>query len=163
VKGYLLDTNAVSGLASGHPRITDRFAALPDGTPLHISVIVLGENEFGSRITTSTDLQVRDDDARWINNLFPFPLPITRHTVQHYGDIRAQLFRDYPPKGKKQNHPERCHDTVTGSDLGIDENDLWMAAQAIEHNLVMVSHDKGLLERIRGSSGKLLDVEDWEK
>lgn len=51
---------------------------------------------------------------------------------------------------------------TTGKELGIDENDIWIAAQAKTHNLVLVTHDS------RGNFGKMLTqfapalvVEDW--
>lgn len=54
-----------------------------------------------------------------------------------------------------------CFDPVTAKELGIDENDLWIAAQSIEHNLILVSNDK--MARIREVAGPVLDVEDWTK
>ena len=162
MNGYLLDTNVISRWFSGHANVLAHIHSLPNDTPLQVSVIAIGEVEFGHQITRTTDLDERDRCSRFIANQFPAPLDVTKHVVSHYGDSRAQLFRDYPPQGKKQNHPERCHDTVTASDLEIDENDLWMAAQAITHNLVFVSNDKKILERIRTASNRVLDVEDWE-
>ena len=44
-------------------------------------------------------------------------------------------------------------------ELGIDENDLWIAAQAIEHNLVLVTNDE--MKRIKHVAGPVLDIEDW--
>ena len=58
-------------------------------------------------------------------------------------------------------NPESCYDRVTGQELGIDENDLWIAAQSIAHNLVLVSNDRML--KIRTAAGVVLDLEDWEK
>lgn len=58
----------------------------------------------------------------------------------------------------KAKWPEGWVEPSTGKELGIDENDLWIAAQAIERNLVLASQD---------SMARLLDVaaelriEDW--
>jgi predicted nucleic acid-binding protein len=42
---------------------------------------------------------------------------------------------------------EEWVDKATGQKLGIDENDLWMCAQAKERNLVLVTAD-GRMKRI---------------
>jgi predicted nucleic acid-binding protein len=47
---------------------------------------------------------------------------------------------------------------VTSQELGIQENDLWMAAQALEYNLVFVTNDK--MERIREVCADL-QLENW--
>jgi predicted nucleic acid-binding protein len=51
-------------------------------------------------------------------------------------------------------------DPVTGHQLGIDENDLWIAAQAVEHNLVLITSDKLLKLREADPDGRLL-IENW--
>src|SRR5207249_4222997 len=117
-----------------------------------------GEIAFGHEITQSTDHQVRIECDTFVNNEFPLPIPVTRHTRMHYGMLKARLFRAYPPQHQGQNHPERCFDRVTGAELGIDENDLWIAAQAIERNLILVTNDEML--RIR-EVADALDVENW--
>src|SRR5262249_14887930 len=113
---------------------------------------------FGHSVTQSTNHQRRDDFERWINNEFPWAIPVSRHTRIYYGDIKSALFTQFPPLGRRENHPERCFDRATGAELGIDENDLWIAAQALEHNLILVTNDE--MVRIR-SVTTMLDLEDW--
>jgi tRNA(fMet)-specific endonuclease VapC len=156
--GYLLDTNIVGHYFNEHPHVLARINILPEDAGLFVSVITLGEIWFGHAVTTSTNLQRRDECDRWINNTFPYAIQITRHTRVNYGDIKAALFRTFPPISKNENHPERCFDRVTGAELGIDENDLWIAAQALEHNLVLVTNDE--MVRIR-EVATTLDVMDW--
>jgi tRNA(fMet)-specific endonuclease VapC len=156
--GYLFDTCTVGDYFCEHPNVMARVRALPDSTIIAVSAITLGEIMFGHSLTHSTDHQRRDDFERWINNNFPMALPVTRHTRVFYGDLKAELFRRFPPASRKENHPERCVDRVTGSELGIDENDLWIAAQALERNLVLVTSDE--MRNIR-SVALALDVEDW--
>jgi predicted nucleic acid-binding protein len=50
-------------------------------------------------------------------------------------------------------------DPLTAKCLGIQENDLWIAAQAYESNLVLVTHDK--MDRLREVASDLLAFEDW--
>lgn len=140
--------------------VKKRVGELPPATPLFVSAITLGEIEFGHQITVSTDQERRFEYQRFVDETFrDHVLPVTHKTRCHYGDLRSSLFRRYPPLSKKQNHPERCYDKATASELGIEENDLWIAAQAIERNLVVASADK--LEKLIEVSGGLLEVVNW--
>ncbi len=136
MNGYLLDTNIIAHYFGAHPNVIVRINSLPDDTPLFVSAIALGEIAFGHSITHSTNQHRRDEFDRFINNEFPvaFTINVSRHTRVYYGVLKAALFTRFPPTSKKENHPERCVDRATGAELGIDENDLWMAAQALEHN-----------------------------
>jgi len=48
---------------------------------------------------------------------------------------------------------------LTGKELGIQENDLWLAAQTVEHNLIFVTAN-GMVH-IKSVTAGMLDVEDW--
>ena len=61
--------------------------------------------------------------------------------------------------GKRSLRPCQLADPVTATSLGIQENDLWIAAQAIEFNLVLVTHDR--LNRLKEVAANLLEFEDW--
>jgi tRNA(fMet)-specific endonuclease VapC len=77
-----------------------------------------------------------------------------------YGDLRARLFEKFAPKKRRRKglRPEELVDPVTAKELGIQENDLWIAAQAIERNLVLVTNDA--MARIQEVASEL-KVEDW--
>jgi tRNA(fMet)-specific endonuclease VapC len=64
-------------------------------------------------------------------------------TSPSYGTIRARLFERFAPKDKKRKglRAEELVDPVTSRALGIQENDIWLAAQALERNLVLVTND----------------------
>jgi predicted nucleic acid-binding protein len=156
----LLDLNVVSRWFDEHPKVKARAESVPNGVQLFVSVITLGEMRFGLERTQATDPHRRDEYERWFSVTFPVPLLLTRHTASFYAEIRAEIFRRWPPKSPKQNHPERCYDKVFASELGIDENDLWIAAQAIERNLILVTNDR--MRRIQNAAGRILDIEDWE-
>jgi len=55
-------------------------------------------------------------------------------------------------------------DPISGEELGVQENDLWIAAQAMTFGLVLVTHDSkhhfGKLLR-HFKSTLQIDVEDW--
>jgi tRNA(fMet)-specific endonuclease VapC len=167
VQGYLLDTNILrfwhdAGRAE-HPLVMQRIAELPEEAPLRISVISLGEIEYGHRLLGKAgDAEQEAAFLGLIENRFPTPLPVSKHTRTSYGPLRAQLFEKFAPKElrKKNRRPEQLTDPATGHELGIDENDLWIAAQALEHNLVLVTHDK--MARLREVAPELR-VEDWAR
>ena len=72
-------------------------------------------------------------------------LDITHHTATTYADLKSKLAQHIQPKvnGKKPNRwPEEWQDANSGSKLGIDENDLWIAAQAKERDLTIITGDR---------------------
>jgi tRNA(fMet)-specific endonuclease VapC len=158
LKGYLLDTNMIGHYFASHPNVMAHVGALDEDDVLSVSAVALGEIAFGHEMTQSTDHHRREEFERFINNEFPMAIPVDRHTRVHYGDLKARIFREYPPASSRENHPERCVDRVTGAELGIDENDLWMAAQAVQHNLILVTNDE--MARISAVAPEL-DMEDW--
>ena len=162
IEGYLMDTGIVVHYFSRQVNVIARIESLPDDSMLFISAITRGELEFGHCRTTSTDHERRAEFDRFVRDEFRdrFIISVTKDTGMYYGDLKAKLFATYPPQNRRINHPETLFDPVTGSELGIDENDLWIAAQAIEHNLVLVTADK--MEKIKTVAGGLLeDAENW--
>jgi predicted nucleic acid-binding protein len=136
--------------------------AVTDASTLHVSVIAIGEISHGHAITTKPDPQKQAAFTAWIQQQFPNPLQITVHTAEHYGELRTTLFQQYAPKNKKHVRTEDCFDQTTGKELGIQENDLWMTAQAAEHDLIFVTHDG--MEHIKNAAkiyGIMKDPEDW--
>lgn len=167
MKGYLLDNNAINRWFSGNQKVTARADSLPPGDQVRASIITLGELRFGHERTATTDQERRDEYERWFKDKFPDPLLLTKHTPQFYGEIRAKIFELFPPKSDKENHPEKCYDKVFACDICIDENDLWVAAQAAERGLVLVTADK--MKRIKTAADALaprvvwrLETENWE-
>ena len=162
MRGYVIDTQTVcywfDDQAPEHANVWAHIRKVPADWPLMVSVITLGEIEYGHCLTQAPDLPKQKEFRKFIQETFPEPLQITESTPPYYAQIRALLFQKYPPQGKK-THPEQCYDPSTGSELGIDENDLWIASQAYEHNLVLVTNDK--MKRIRAVTGTLLDIENW--
>ena len=70
------------------------------------------------------------------------------------------MFESFAPKDKKRKGLRPCQlvDPVTSLELGIQENDLWIAAQAISRNLTFVTNDR--MERIRDVAGSLC-IDNW--
>ena len=164
--GYLLDTNTVDywfdPKRPEHPRVLARIGSLPAGTPLLISVISLGEIEYGHAAVSGGQTPVQANHMDFVRQHFPLALAILESTASCYGDLRARLFERFGPATRKQGlRPEQLRDPLTARELGFQENDLWIAAQAIEHNLVLATHDR--MGRIQEVARGRLRVEDWAR
>lgn len=164
MRGYLLDTNIVSYWFTGgslqHELINTRIQSLPGNSLLALSAITLGEIEYGHRAVSPKETSVQTDFLEFIGERLPTVFPVEATTRLYYGKLRALLFEKLIPPGRKKAglRPEQLVDPVTSLELGIQENDLWIAAQALEYNLVLVTADK--LQRIRGVATEL-EVENW--
>lgn len=136
-----------------------KAAAAADAV-IETSVITFGETNCGHRRSAGTDPARRAACMNWILKQFVRPLEITRATAEYYGELKAELFNRFPPRTKTR-FVDGCYDHVSGREIGVDENDVWLAAQAIEHNLILVSNDK--MKNIKTAAGESLKVADWEK
>lgn len=172
---YLLDTNILSmwydPARPEYTKVIARVAAVrvPDAltgyvSRLFVSTVTLGEVEYGHRVALSPDPVKQTEYVKFIRQQCPEALDITRHVAEQYGQMRAWLFENCSPKSSrsKAKRAEQLVFPATGQELGIDENDLWIAAQAMTHDFVLVTHDR------RGNFGKVLNqfdsairVEDW--
>ena len=109
----------------------------------------LAELRFGIRLATlrgDSDTERLDEIVRKAQ-LHP-PLNVTEHTAEEYGFIKAELANKYLKNALKKKRPrwiEEWVDKATGQKLQIDENDLWLCAQAKERNLVLLTAEKKIL------------------
>ncbi len=110
----ILDTNAISDYADGNPSLIE---ALRSSRKHSIPAIVLGEYRYGLARS-----RLKHERTIWINRLESEMevLEITRSTARAYADVRNQLRAIGRP---------------------IPENDLWIAALAIEHGLSLLTRD----------------------
>lgn len=180
---YLLDTNILSYWynpnCAENEKVVARVNAVRKQDPatvyvprFFVSVITLGEIEYGARASHVPDpakqaeYEARDAaKKKFVLEQCPEVLELTKHVVEQYGELRAWLFNNCGPRVKRRSKKARAEELVyptTGKELGIDENDIWIAAQAKTHNLVLVTRDS------KGNFGKLLKefepkmvVEDW--
>jgi len=164
LRGYLLDTNIISyWFNPGAPenrKVVAHIGGLDAGTPLRMSAVTLGEIEYGHRVVSMTDSSKQAQFNRFVQTQLPDVLDVRRTTRIYYGQIRARLFEKFSPQhGRKALRPEQLVDPVTGKTLGVQENDIWIAAQAVEYNLVLVTHDR--MMRLREMVSNTLDIEDW--
>jgi predicted nucleic acid-binding protein len=77
-------------------------------------------------------------------------LDVTHHTAAVYAEVKARVAQKYLAKMLRKDRPKYIQewvDKATDQKLGIDENDLWMCAQAKERDLIFVTAD-GRMKRI---------------
>ncbi len=128
---------------------------------LGISIITLGEIDYGYDVMTKKERSRENDFRLFISTKNPWIPEIDRHVAKEYGRLRASLFDRYGPKDKKRKglRPEQLIDPVTSVELGIQENDLWIAAQVISRNLTLVTNDNMI--HINDIAGDSLHIENW--
>ncbi len=162
--GYLLDTNILSYLAYPldnlyRQRVQKKLALLGTDTLFFVSAISWGEIEYGWR--SSSQQRMREQDRKELERFFP--VKVTKETGEAYAEIKIRLFEKFAPheRRRKDRRVEQLKDPLTGLALGVDENDVWITAQAIEHKLILVSHDKMHNIREVANQAGLIGFEDW--
>lgn len=110
----ILDTNAVSALLAGDPALAEVLEA---SERHHLPTVVLGEYRYGLRRSRK-----QRSIEPWLDQLETESdvLEIESVTARHYAVVRSELRR----KGRP-----------------IPENDVWIAALAVQHSLAIVSRD----------------------
>ena len=175
MQDYMLDTNIIAfwfdTARPEHSKVVARVNAARRPGPqtnyvshLYVSVITLGEIEYGHRVAFTPDLAKQAAYSKFVQEQCPDAREITKHVASQYAELRGWLFNNCAPKGKKSK-TKRAEELVyptTGRELGIDENDIWIAAQAKAHNLVLVTHDsKYNFVNMLNQFASTLQVEDW--
>ncbi len=168
MKGYLLDTNAISDWLDEtkprHAAVSKKAEQAAQTQAVMVtSSVVLGEIEYGIAATGDKATQTLAEFRAQVVKQFAqkrLLLSVSRSTTAIYGHLRAKLFEKFAPRNRRTKglRPEELADPVTAKELGIQENDLWIAAQAIERNLILVTNDA--MVRIREVAPEL-KVEDW--
>ena len=125
---FLLDTNIVIALFADDAAVKQR---LSEANEVFVPSIVIGELYYGARKSARVRENVARIDEFVASNTV---LPCDTETAQQYGDIKNKLLA----KGRP-----------------IPENDIWIAAIAIQHQLTLVARD-GHFHEVDG-----LWVEAW--
>lgn len=130
---YLLDSDVFSLMVKGRDEaLNQRMETLAKGDAT-LSVITTGEFFYG--VAHAPVSALREKRAQRLIDFFGV-LPTGEEVSAAYGQIRADL-------------------RAKGTPIG--PNDLWLAAQAKAHGLVMVTRNGREFKRVTG-----LKVESWE-
>lgn len=162
--GYLLDTNILDYLTDQadpwHQCVRERFEALPDDTPVFLSAVTVGEVAYGIRTFPAMDEAKR---RGLLGTLAEFRvLDVTTATRDSYAMVRAALFVRAIKEGRKRLRPEQLRDPVTSLQMGVQENDIWLVAQALAYNLVFVTNDMKM-RPLWVAAGEALRVANWAR
>jgi tRNA(fMet)-specific endonuclease VapC len=145
---FLLDTNYCSYAILGNTQILDRLANLGN---VSISTCTIVKGELIDMAARSQRRQANLALVqRFLLGLHIYPIDQT--TAEIYGNLKATVFDRYAPKDKAQ----RRRTSIT--QLGIGENDLWIAAIALQHQLTLLTADRGF-QRIQAVQP--FDLESW--
>jgi tRNA(fMet)-specific endonuclease VapC len=145
---HLLDTNHCSYLLNGGPGSDEKLAKLGD-EHLATSVVVRGELILAAERSERRS----ENRARFLQFLAAIAvLPITETTADIYGDLKAAILDHFGPRERAR----RRHFTL--AQTGISENDVWIAASAREHELIVVSGDRDFARMHQAAA---LVVEAW--
>ena len=132
---YLLDTNHWSYLQRREAMVVNHIQSLPDEATLYMPVVAQAELLAGVELAVS---EPRKQELRTLYiqviTMAADILPITSEVAEQFAHIFANLRR----KGRP-----------------IDTNDIWIAALARVHNLVVVTNDEHF-QYVEG-----LQVENW--
>ena len=114
-RGFLLDTNAIVAALGRERAILARIEGAAGA--LYVPAIALGELHFGARKSARVGENLRKIEGFAARAQV---LPCDEETARLYGEIKDSLRRRGRP---------------------IPENDLWIAAVALQHGLALVSRD----------------------
>jgi len=152
MEGFLLDTSALSTYLNvdhqNHEGAKAVFAAFNADAPVFVSIISLGEFEFGVRLAEAASSTRMIEYRERLKIIADYaPLDMTRHTAAVYAELRSSLAVRVQRKANSQKPSRWLEDWIeanTEKRLQIDENDLWIAAQAKERDLTLVTNDKDM-------------------
>ena len=148
--GYLLDTNHLSAWEREDRKFMARVRAEPMENLIWVCPISLGEVEFGLRTEGAADPERHAACRRFINKTLQFVHDIKATTMYSYAQVVQQICQ----KNRRTRGSMRAH----LFQLGVDVNDVWIAAVAIEHNLILLTSDK--MKTIRDCVPELR-VQNW--
>ena len=175
MRDFLLDTQIIrywyDDKCAQHAAVIGNIESLKNlARPLEheprllVSVVTLGEIEFGHRVQTGDFAKKQEAYIRFVRQELPARLELTEDTVTAYGEIRSRLFNKYAPgaKRKPKMRPEQLTDPISSLALQIQENDLWLCAQAVGHRMVLVTNDgmRAIRKVSKGMEPALL-IQNW--
>lgn len=129
---FLLDTDTVSQIARGRHPVVDQRAGQHATTDLAVSVITVGELQYGFALS-GTASRLRSRTQALLDGMTC--LRVDSAVAAEYGKLRAHLHKIGQPMGP---------------------NDHWIAAQALAAGLILVTGNTRKFQRVPG-----LKFENW--
>ena len=145
---YLLDTNHCTGIIANQSTILRRVAQVGEQNVV-TCVTVRGELIYMAHNSEP----VAENLTRVQSFLADIRVyPIDERTADLYGALKGAVMQHFGPKERSK----RRH--VTMQQLGIGDNDLWIAAVALQHGLTVVSVDADF---VRLQQVRPFPLESW--
>lgn len=146
---YLLDTNHCSRAILGDGKVLNQLQKIENSL---VATSVISQGEL---IDMAERSQRRRENLILVQNFLKgikiYNINIT--TANLYGQIKASIFKQFAPKEKNKRRKTKI------INLGFDENDLWITAIALQHQLTIVSLDSDF-SRIQ-QVVTTISVESW--
>ena len=147
---FLFDTSVLSALLDPkhpyHAETQQWVNALDASAPRYVSVVGLAELSFGIKLAEAFkmgDLPTLMEINQQAQDYGV--LDISKHTSDAYAELKANMAKKYLEGANRRDRPrwlENWVDKNTERRLQVDENDLWMCAQAKERGINFVTADK---------------------
>ena len=145
---YLLDTNHCSYIINNNHNV---IAALRSRSASEIGISIITYGEL---------LYMTEKSERKAQNLVAVQTFlasvdlyfIDEETAILYSQLKTAVFNQFAPKDKSKRR------STSVGDLGFDDHDLWIAATAVQHNLIVVSADSDF---IRIQQAQSFPLESW--
>lgn len=149
---HLLDTNVISVLFDArrpnHAVVRRALEALDPGDAQYVSAVVIAELRYGMEAAALAGQDVTHIRQTLVD-ADRYPLAeINRHTAEAYGDVKARLAHHWVDLSTRlPRWLEAWQERASTRTLQVDENDLWLVAQAVERNYRLVTSDGRLIDR----------------
>lgn len=126
---YLLDSSIIIDIFKGD---ANTILIIQEILKINVPVIVIGELYYGANLSLNTARRIAEINQLELGvNI----LEVKKSTTRFYGEIKNQLKRNGTP---------------------IPENDVWIAAIAIEHKLTLITKDNHF-KKIEGINIEMVD------
>ncbi|MDR7155755.1 putative nucleic acid-binding protein [Sphingobium xenophagum] len=150
--GYIYDTSVLSALLDAahqrHVDIARAVASLPDDASHFVSAVSLAELTFGVRMSEAFSSSRLPALEQMLIDVHTYGvLEIGHHTATAYAELKTNLARRYLLKANRRDRPRWVEEwplNNRGQRLQVDENDLWLCAQAKERSLTLLTADGGI-------------------
>jgi tRNA(fMet)-specific endonuclease VapC len=146
----LLDTNHCFSIIAGHPLFLDRLRHV-GWEGILTSVVVAGELYYGASISEQAD-ENTFRVSRFLRSIDV--VPISSSVAGQYAHLKMALLNCFGPRERARR---RDFDLAK---LGFRDNDLWIAATAIDRGAMLVSADSDFT-RMREAID--LVITDWTR
>lgn len=127
---YLLDTNHCSAILEGNQKIADK---LSDPSIVIVTcTITMGELIY--MVKNSEKSRENEVAVRSLLNDITI-LEVDQKVADTYGELKAKLINKFGPKDKKKRRSFKF------KEIGVSDNDLWIASIGISQGAIIVSQD----------------------